>query len=61
MGRGVMNCRLRNDNFQEERVNKIIAAVLVVAGLMPHATVTAQEMEEIIFWMVWSDQRGSLL
>ena len=59
MGRGVMNCRLRNDNFKEERVNKIIAAVLVVADLVPHVTVAAQEMEEIIFCMIWPDQRGS--
>ena len=59
MARGVMNCRLRNDNFQEERVNKIIAALLVFAGLVPHATVAAQEMEEIISSMIWPDQRGS--
>ena len=55
MARGVMNCRLRNGNFQEERMNKIIAALLVVAGLAPHATVAAQEMAEIISWMIWPD------
>ena len=59
MARGVMHCRLRNDNFQEERMNKIIAALLVVAGLMPHATVAAREIEETISCMIWPDQRRS--
>jgi hypothetical protein len=52
MARGVMNCRLRNGNFQEEQMNKIIAALLVVASLAPHATVAAQEMAEIISCMI---------
>ena len=59
MARGVMNRRLRNDNFQEERMNKMIAALLGVAGLVPHATVAAQEMDEIISCMIWPDQRRS--
>ena len=59
MARGVMNRRLRNDNFQEERMNKIIAAFLVVAGLVPHATVAAPAMAEIISCRIWPDQRRS--